>query len=74
MLGIVSGTVRFEFLRRKNSGLTYTHQQSSNLSGNSWQPSTGSSTVTSIDDTWERVVIEQAPGTARFFRVVVALE
>jgi len=70
---IVSGTVRYEFLRRKNSGLTYTPQQSSNLSGTSWQAATGTSTVTSIDENWERVEIQQPLGTARFFRVMVGL-
>jgi hypothetical protein len=73
VLRIVSGNVRYEFLRRKNSGLIYTPQQSSNLSGTSWQAATGTTTVTSIDENRERVEIQQAPGTARFFRVTVGL-
>jgi hypothetical protein len=73
VMRIVSGSVRYEFLRRKNSGLIYTPQQSSNLSGASWQAATGTTTVTPIDENWERVEIQQAPGTARFFRVLVAL-
>jgi hypothetical protein len=73
VMRIVSGTVRYEFLRRKNSGLIYTPQQSSNLSNSGWQAASGTSTVTNIDENWERVEIQQAPGTARFFRVTVGL-
>ncbi len=73
VMRIVSGTVRYEFLRRKNSGINYTPQQSSNLSAAGWQAATGTTTVTSIDENWERVEIQQAPGTARFFRVTVGL-
>jgi hypothetical protein len=70
---IVDGTLRYEFLRRKNSGLIYTPQQSSDLSGMSWQGATGTTTVASIDADWERVEIQQSMGTSRFFRVSVTL-
>ena len=73
VLRIVSGTMSFEFLRRKNSGLCYTPQQSADLSEASWQAATGTTTVTSIDENWERVDIRQSPGTARFFRVSVTV-
>ena len=71
---IVSGKLRYEFLRRKNSGLTYVPQQSSNLTNDLWQAATGAVTVASIDQTWERVTIEQPLGEARFLRVEVAFE
>ncbi|MCU0777190.1 MAG: choice-of-anchor D domain-containing protein [Akkermansiaceae bacterium] len=73
VMRIVSGSVRYEFLRRKNRGLIYTPQQSSNLSGSGWQAASGTTTVTSIDENWERVEIQQPVGVARFFRVVVGL-
>lgn len=51
---------RFEFLRRKNSGLIYTPQKSSELANpTSWVPLTDLPTVISIDATWERVIYEE---------------
>jgi hypothetical protein len=76
----ISGTspvIRYEFIRRKNSGLTYTPRQSSGLTTGSWQAATGTNTVTQMDATWERVVIEQpySVGTARrFLQMQVNLE
>ena len=70
----VSGTLRIEFLRRKastNSGLTYTPQFSDSLLATgtgSWANATATPVVTSIDSTWERVVInDTVTGSARRF-------
>jgi alpha-tubulin suppressor-like RCC1 family protein len=52
------GTVlRIEYVRRKNSGLAYEPRVSSDL--DAFEPFAGTSTVTDIDDTWERVVVDQ---------------
>ncbi|MEI6569100.1 MAG: hypothetical protein WCR20_20640, partial [Verrucomicrobiota bacterium] len=65
--------LRVEYLRRKastNPCITYTAQFSSDNS--SWVDYTGTATVTSIDGTWERVVVDDpSPGTKRFSRVKV---
>lgn len=68
---------QFEFLRRKNSGLAYTPTQSTTLGHGSWEPMTGTTTITDIDAELGRVLIE-IPGDpggtpTRFFRVEVAL-
>lgn len=67
-----SGPLRIEYLRRKNAaglGIAYTVQWSSDL-GN-WATG-GTPQVTSIDDQWERVVVnDPAPGPKRFGRVTV---
>jgi hypothetical protein len=66
--------LRMEFLRRKastNPGITYTAQFGSDLIG--WTAATG--TPTSIDTTWERVVVIDTPpvgSTKRFGRVMVS--
>ncbi|MCX6873864.1 MAG: choice-of-anchor D domain-containing protein, partial [Verrucomicrobia bacterium] len=66
----VDGVLRIEFIRRKactNPGITYTPQFSSSV--DLWTDFTGTPVVTSIDSTWERVVIEDAPpvgSTQRF--------
>jgi hypothetical protein len=71
------GTLRFEFLRRKGSGLAYTPQKSTTLDDPSWSPITATPVVTSIDDQWERVVYTEAPdpvpAPACFGRVSVSL-
>jgi hypothetical protein len=69
---------RFEFLRRKNSGLIYTPQKSGMLSNPaSWVPLTDLPTVISIDATWERVIYEEhydaATTPMNFGRVQVTL-
>jgi hypothetical protein len=69
---------RFEFLRRKNSGLIYTPQKSGELANPaSWVPLTDLPTVISIDATWERVIYEEPYDTAAiprcFGRVQVTL-
>jgi hypothetical protein len=69
---------RFEFLRRKNSGLIYTPQKSGELANPaSWVPLTDSPTVISIDATWERVIYEEPYDAATipkcFGRVQVTL-
>jgi alpha-tubulin suppressor-like RCC1 family protein len=55
------GTLRFEFLRRKGSGLVYAPQKSTTLDGASWSPLAATPVVTSIDGQWERVVYTEAP-------------
>jgi hypothetical protein len=68
----VPTSVRIEFIRRKNSTLIYTPQYGATLA--SFIPTTATPEVTSIDVTWERVVIVQplAGGqTAAFCRVAV---
>lgn len=69
-------TLRVVFLRRKNSGLSYVPERADQL--NSFVPMTGTQTVTSLNDTWERVEVTelQSPGmnaTKAFARVRVTL-
>jgi hypothetical protein len=55
--------LRIEYLRRKASslpGMSYQPQFSTTL-GADWTPATGESAI-SIDDRWERVIVEDAPG------------
>ena len=62
---------RVEFLRRKNSGLIYIPKISTDLK--TFEPLTGTTTITSINTDWERVVIEKAsdPGAiSRLFGIV----
>ncbi len=69
---LVSGKLRIEFIRRKGSpGITYTPQFGSNPSA--WANATILNAPTSIDSTWERVVVDDpAPtGGRRFGRVTV---
>jgi alpha-tubulin suppressor-like RCC1 family protein len=72
-----TGTLRFEFLRRKGSGLVYAPQKSTSLDGTGWSPLTATPVVTSIDDQWERVVYTEAPDSipapACFGRVEVVI-
>lgn len=66
--------LRIEFLRRRNSGLIYTPQFSTTLTG--FDPISSTPVVTAIDESWERVVILEPipPGaTHRFIRVQVQL-
>ena len=72
---VVGGKLRLEFLRRKastNPGITYSPQFSANLAA--WTDFAGvPTTVTSVDATWERVVVDD-PGVVaakRFGRVQV---
>ena len=69
--------VRFEFLRRKDGEVIYNPQQSDNLEEGSWQTTTGSLEVLSIDASWERVTIEQILDpeiSERFFRLNLSTE
>ena len=50
---------RFEFLRRKDSGLVYTPKKSSSLGAGSWLPLTDTPDVIPIDANWERVIYEE---------------
>lgn len=69
----VAGTppkIRFEYVRRKDGAATYTPQYGTTLGD--FIPTTASPVVTSIDATWERVVIEQnTTGGKAFGRVKV---
>lgn len=66
---------RVEYLRRKASDLQYTPMITTDL--RNFQPMAGTTTVTSIDNTWERVVTRQTvdPSSLRklFGRVAVTL-
>ena len=72
-----AGTLRFEFLRRKGSGLIYTPEKSTTLDNPSWLPLTAAPAITSINDQWERVIYTEAPdpvpAPACFGRVEVTL-
>jgi hypothetical protein len=50
---------RVEFVRRKDSGLIYSPQKSTNLAPESWSPLTSTPTITDIDANWERVVYDE---------------
>ncbi|MEI6605501.1 MAG: ELWxxDGT repeat protein [Verrucomicrobiota bacterium] len=67
--------IHMEFLRRKNSGLIYTPKYATDLT--TFTPTTGTSTVTSIDAEWERVIVQQPANPATtsqcFGRVEVTL-
>ena len=71
------GTLRFEFLRRKGSGLIYTPEKSTTLNDPSWSPLSAVPVITSINDQWERVVYTEppapVPAPACFGRVEVTL-
>ncbi len=65
-----------EFVRRKSSTnpqITYTPEFSSTLADGAWQE-VGTTTITSMGDTWERVKVtdSSAAGTRRFARVGVS--
>ncbi len=72
-----SSVFRFEYLRRKGSGLIYTPEQSTNLQApESWQPLTSQPEVVPIDMRWERVIHEEPCERSRirsFGRVKVSL-
>ncbi|MCW1922766.1 choice-of-anchor D domain-containing protein [Luteolibacter arcticus] len=53
------GTIRIEYLRRKGSGLIYTPQVSDTLALALFQPTTAVPQVTSINATWERVIVSE---------------
>jgi len=48
---------KVEFLRRKNTGLVYSPKISTTMVA--YEPMTGTTTVTAINDQWERVIIEK---------------
>jgi len=67
--------LQFEYVRRKNvSDIAYGVQFSDNLFSN-WVDATMPETITSIDDDWERVAVEDAEtvagNTNRFGRVII---
>jgi hypothetical protein len=67
---------RFEYLRRKGSGLVYAPECSTSLLAGSFTPPAGTMAVVSINADWERVIHEvpmaSAPGTW-FIRVRISL-
>jgi hypothetical protein len=72
----VGGVLRLEFIRRKagtNPGVNYFAEFSSELTG--WTDFTAAGVPTSIDATWERVVVDDVPPpgnpAARYGRVRV---
>ncbi|MBE7496530.1 MAG: hypothetical protein HS117_16425 [Verrucomicrobiaceae bacterium] len=75
-----AAVIRIEFLRRRatvNSGLTYQAEFSSSMTSGTWTPAGGTTTVTPINDDWERVVVLDAPPAGsqrRFVRVRVTQE
>ena len=65
LTGIGSATmIRIEFLRRKGSGLVYTPKRSSTLAPDSFLPMGVTPVVTSINDNWERVVVQESANPA----------
>jgi hypothetical protein len=70
---VTPALLRIEYLRRKNSGLTYTPQRSTTLGG--FTTFTGQQTVIPINAAWERVIMAdsapQAGTTKAFARVMV---
>ncbi len=61
---------RCEYFRRRNSGLTYTPETTTDLQ--SFTPFTAVPSVTSVDDAWERVILDEpATGERMFGRVRV---
>ena len=54
--------LRVQFLRRRNSGLIYVPERAATLE--SFAPMAGRQTVTPIDDTWERVEMEETASAA----------
>jgi formylglycine-generating enzyme len=69
--GGMSPGLTVEFLRRRGVSLVYEPQESTDLA--TFAPLVGTSTVTPINDEWERVTITAAASAAprRFFRVSV---
>ncbi len=66
-------TLQIEYLRRKNSGLTYTVRFSDDLI--TWDDAVATPTPTSINAEWERMVMPDTAGaghTKRFGKVVVS--
>ena len=77
--GAPAGTLRYEFLRRKGSGLVYTPQKSSSLDSNNWMPLGATPVITPIpgNEQFERVTYVEppapVPASACFGRVSVLL-
>ena len=65
-----------EFVRRKNTGLTYTVQFANAPGAANWLAAVNVPIVTPIDANWERVVVDDAAtagaNTTRFGRVIVS--
>ena len=69
-----STVFRYEFLRRRGDGITYTPEKSTTLGA--WTGLSSEPVITVIDDTWERVVHEEpvSPAESRLFgRVSVSI-
>jgi len=55
-----SSVFRYEFVRRRNSGLIYTPQKSGELTNPaSWVPLADTPSIISVDAVWERVIYEE---------------
>ena len=66
-------TLRIEYLRRKNSALTYTVKFSDDLV--TWEDAVATPTSSSINTNWDRMIMPDTAGsgrTKRFARVVVS--
>jgi hypothetical protein len=75
VVGSGAGTMlRVEYLRRKDSGLIYTPKRSSTLEPGSFVAMTGSETVTSIDESWERVVLQESADPATLTKCFAMVE
>lgn len=63
--------LRFEFVRRKGSGLAYLPMKGDSLGPGNWMPLSSDPAITPIDPFWERVVYEEpAAGASAWFGVV----
>jgi hypothetical protein len=69
--------LRFEFVRRTGSGLSYMPQTSEELNSASWIPLNATPQISQIDASWERVVYEEEITVSNspmlFGRVVVSM-
>lgn len=64
--GLVS-TLRYEYLRRRNSGLIYLPQQTGNLADSApWSRLTSQPVVIPVNATWERIIYEEPHDTTLF--------
>ncbi len=68
--------VRLEYIRRIGSGITYIPQFSGNLSATGWATAGGTVTITPVNASWERCLVDDTESTTtsvkRFGRVKVS--
>ena len=67
---------RVEYLRRKNSGLTYTPKKSTTLANGSFTPLTGTPVVSEIVGfpDWERVTVDEPCNPATTPKIFTVVE